>query len=128
MELDHDGLAGVASIVFRINLIDHRNVSDSHGLAFTLWTFQECSMCMLVLKCNSNCLGCELSLILSVSHKHTTLMMEQQGILASVWVSHHLWQLLLSLTTLSAQEVISELDYHHQPYSAVRNTHRVHMG
>lgn len=53
----------------------------------------------------------------------------------SVWVSHHLWQLLLSLTTLSAQEVISELDYHHQPHSVVSpnltHTHtdsRAHMG
>lgn len=84
-------------------------------------------MCLLVRRGtgNSDNHGLELAVIFSVSHKHTcsTLMMKQQGILASVWVSHHLWQLLLSLTTLSAQEVISELDYHHQPYSAVRNTH-----
>lgn len=45
----------------------------------------------------------------------------------SVRVSHHLWQLLLSLTTLSAQEVISELDYHRQPYSVVSPPTHTHI-
>lgn len=111
----------IAGTSFKMKSGDNSNLFDRQHLAFILQTQPGYIIWSLVLKCNLNTQSWSHarthSLDYSVSHKHTcsALMMKRQDVLASAWVSHHLWQLLLSLTTLSAQEVIRELDYHRQP-------------
>lgn len=57
-------------------------------------------------------------------------MMKRQDTLPSPWVPRHLWQLRLSLTTFSTQEVISELDCRRDSSLTVVHTQleKAHVG
>lgn len=82
-------------------------------------------MCLPVLRCNLKFRPHTFTRILSLAQTHVLNSDDEAagcpGV--SVGLSPSVAAPPLSLTTLSAQEVISELHYHHQPYSAVRNTY-----